>query len=185
MDRKLLNTELGRLTKEEYLSTQNDKLVLLLDNVRSAHNVGSAFRSADCFKVGRVVLCGISPVPPSALIHKTALGAESVVPFEYFKDSLEAARKLKDEGYVLVAVEQTCNSVSLENFEADFARQKYAFILGNEVDGVQQELVDLCDYSLEIPQFGTKHSLNVSVATGIVLWHTFGRYLAEHSKSEE
>ena len=185
MDSKLLNTELGRLTKEEYLSTQDDKLVLLLDNVRSAHNVGSAFRSADCFKVDQIVLCGISPVPPSALIHKTALGAESVVPFVHYKDSLEAARQLKDEGYVLVAVEQTCNSVSLEKFKADFAQHKYAFILGNEVDGVRQELVDLCDFSLEIPQFGTKHSLNVSVATGIVLWHTIGRYMAEKSGKEE
>lgn len=184
MDRKLLNTELNRLTREQYLSTHESGVVLLLDNIRSAHNVGSAFRSADCFKVDRVVLCGICPTPPSALIHKTALGAEDVVPFIYYNDSLEAARSLKEEGYVLVAIEQTCDSISLENFQADFTAEKYAFILGNEVDGVRQELVNLCDFALEIPQFGTKHSLNVSVATGIVLWHTIGRFLAKEKKKE-
>ena len=171
-DRKLLNTELGRLTPEEY-TARSSGVALVLDNVRSAHNVGSAFRSADCFKADRILLCGITPVPPSPLIRKTALGAEQVVPFEHYEDTLEAVRALKAAGFTLVAVEQTVASVSLDRFTPEDGR-RYAYVFGNEVDGVRQEVVDACGFSLEIPQFGTKHSLNVSVALGVVLWHCLG-----------
>ena len=159
-------------------------IVVVLDNVRSAHNVGSAFRSSDSFKADRIWLCGICAVPPSAEIRKSALGAEESVPWEYSKDTLAVVESLKKEGYVVVAVEQTVNSVSLEDFEPqcwDASSQtgkKYAFVFGNEVDGVSQEVVDASDFSLEIPQFGTKHSLNVSVSVGVVLWHfTFRKLL--------
>ena len=172
-DRKLLNTELGRLTPEAYTRTKSG-VVVVLDNVRSAHNVGSVFRSADCFKADAVWLCGITPVPPSPLIRKTALGAEEVVPFVHCDDTMEAIRQLKEEGYILVAVEQTLHSVSLETFVPEPGR-RYAYVFGNEVDGVRQDVVDACDFSLEIPQFGTKHSLNVSVAAGVVLWHCLGK----------
>lgn len=171
-DRKLLNTELDRLTPEEYTATRTGAAVVL-DNVRSAHNVGAVFRTADCFKADAVWLCGITPVPPSPLIRKTALGAEEVVPFFREADTLCALRRLKEEGFTLVAVEQTVFSVSLERFTPEPGR-RYAYVFGNEVDGVRQDVVDACDFSLEIPQFGTKHSLNVSVAAGVVLWHCLG-----------
>ena len=176
-DRKLLNTELERLTPEEYTATRTG-VVIVLDNVRSAHNVGSVFRTADCFKADAVWLCGITPVPPSPLIRKTALGAEEVVPFEQGEDTLETVRALKSAGFTLVAVEQTVSSVSLEKFSPQPGRP-YAYVFGNEVDGVRQEVVDACDFSLEIPQFGTKHSLNISVAAGIVLWHCLGSRYGE------
>ncbi|MBP5539278.1 MAG: RNA methyltransferase [Bacteroidales bacterium] len=172
-DRKLLNTELGRLTPEAYTRSKSG-VVVILDNVRSAHNVGSVFRSADCFKADALWLCGITPVPPSPLIRKTALGAEDVVPYVYVEDTLAAVRRLKDDGYTLVAVEQTLHSISLETFVPQSGR-RYAYVFGNEVDGVRQDVVDACDVSLEIPQFGTKHSLNVSVAAGVVLWHCSGK----------
>ena len=172
-DRKLLNTELGRLAPEAYTATKSG-VVVVLDNVRSAHNVGSVFRSADCFKADALWLCGITPVPPSPLIRKTALGAEEVVPFVHVEDTMEAVLRLKAEGFALVAVEQTVYSISLENFVPECGR-RYAYVFGNEVDGVRQDVVDACDFSLEIPQFGTKHSLNVSVAAGVVLWHCLGR----------
>ena len=183
-NRKLLNIELGRIAAEEYVLLPPTGLVVVLDNVRSAHNVGSAFRSSDSFKADRIWLCGICAVPPSAEIRKSALGAEESVPWEYSKDTLAVVESLKKEGYVVVAVEQTVNSVSLEDFEPqcwDASSQtgkKYAFVFGNEVDGVSQEVVDASDFSLEIPQFGTKHSLNVSVSVGVVLWHfTFRKLL--------
>ena len=172
-DRKLLNTELGRLAPEAYTATKSG-VVVVLDNVRSAHNVGSVFRSADCFKADALWLCGITPVPPSPLIRKTALGAEEVVPFVHMEDTMEAVLRLKAEGFALVAVEQTVYSISLENFVPECGH-RYAYVFGNEVDGVRQDVVDACDFSLEIPQFGTKHSLNVSVAAGVVLWHCLGR----------
>ena len=144
---------------------------MVLDNIRSAHNVGSAFRSADAFKVDKLYLCGICACPPSAEIHKSALGAEESVDWEHFDDTMSAIQKLKEEGYLIVSIEQTCNSISLENFHKETGK-KYAFIFGNEVDGVSQEVVDASDFVLEIPQFGTKHSLNVSVSMGIVLWQS-------------
>ena len=141
-----------------------------MDNIRSAHNIGSAFRSSDSFKIDKVYLCGICAQPPSAEIHKSALGAEFSVDWEYCKETLEAVRSLKEQGYTIVSVEQTVDSVKLDEFKRD-PQAKYAFIFGNEVAGVQQEVVDNSDFSLEIPQYGTKHSLNVSVSIGIILWH--------------
>ena len=168
--RKLLSIELNRITPEEYRSLPATGVTVVLDNVRSAHNVGSAFRSCDSFKVDKLWLCGICAVPPSAEIRKSALGAEDCVPWEYVKDTLDAVSRLREAGYTIVSVEQTVGSVSLESFSPD-PGGKYALVFGNEVDGVSQEVVDASDMTLEIPQFGSKHSLNVSVAVGVVLWH--------------
>ncbi len=168
-DRKLLNIELGRVTAEEYKALPASGLTVVLDNIRSAHNVGSAFRSSDSFKVDKVWLCGICAVPPSAEIHKSALGAEFSVEWEHSDDTLSVIRRLREEGYVIVSVEQTANSVKLDKFKPEDGK-KYALVFGNEVQGVDQAVVDESDFALEIPQYGTKHSLNVSVSIGIVLW---------------
>ena len=167
-DRKLLNSELGRISPERYKELPQSGIVLVLDNIRSAHNVGSAFRTCDAFKVDRLLLCA---VPPSAEIHKSALGAEDSVPWEHWDDTLDAVRQLREAGYVVVSVEQTEHSLSLEKFKPEPGR-KYALVFGNEVDGVRQDVVDASDFALEIPQYGTKHSLNVSVSVGVVLWQT-------------
>lgn len=169
-DRKLLNIELGRVTAEEYRKLPDSGIEIILDNIRSAHNVGSVFRSADSFKVDKVWLCGICATPPSAEIHKSALGAEFSVEWGYEKDTLSLVKRLKEEGYTVLSVEQTVNSIMLDKFKPETGR-KYALVFGNEVDGVQQEVVDASDGVLEIPQYGTKHSLNISVSAGIVLWH--------------
>lgn len=169
-DRKLLNIELGRVTAEEYRKLPDSGIEIILDNIRSAHNVGSVFRSADSFKADKVWLCGICATPPSAEIHKSALGAEFSVEWGYEKDTLSLVKRLKEEGYTILSVEQTVNSVMLDKFKPETGR-KYALVFGNEVDGVQQEVVDASDGALEIPQYGTKHSLNISVSAGIVLWH--------------
>lgn len=168
--RKLLNIELGRVSVDEYKELPESGLVLVLDNIRSAHNVGSAFRTADSFKVDRVCLCGICAQPPSAEIHKSALGAEDSVDWEHFDDTMDAVRRLKDEGYVIVSAEQAVSSVMLDEFKP-VAGEKYAVVFGNEVAGVRQDVVDESDIILEIPQYGTKHSLNVSVSVGVILWH--------------
>lgn len=169
-NRKLLNIELGRVSPQQYKNLPESGLVLVLDNIRSAHNVGSAFRSGDSFRADKVWLCGICACPPSAEIHKTALGAEDSLPWEWVEDTLEAVRRLKAEGYTVVAAEQTAESVMLNEFRPEPGR-KYALVFGNEVSGVRQDVVDECDFCLEIPQFGTKHSLNVSVSIGVMLWH--------------
>lgn len=169
-DRKLLNIELGRINAEQYRQLPPSGVVLVLDNIRSAHNVGSAFRTADAFKADKIFLCGICAVPPSAEIHKSALGAEDSVPWEHREDTLALVEALRADGYTIVSVEQTENSVSLNAFTPKKG-VKYALVFGNEVDGVQQSVVDASDFSLEIPQRGTKHSLNVSVSVGVVLWH--------------
>ena len=168
-DRKLLNIELGRMSVEEYRHSPKSGIVIVLDNIRSAHNVGSAFRSADSFKIDKVCLSGICAVPPSAEIHKSAIGAEFSVEWEHFDRTIDAIHGLREEGFTIVSVEQTVNSVSLDDFYPEKGR-KYAFVFGNEVSGVDQEVIDASDFSLEIPQYGTKHSLNVSVSVGIVLW---------------
>ena len=169
-DRKLLNIELGRISADEYRTSRPESgVVLVLDNIRSAHNVGSAFRTADAFGVDKVYLGGICPVPPSPELRKVALGAEEVVPFEQVQDVVALVNRLKADGYTVVAVEQTVNSVKLDTFRRE-PGTKYTLVFGNEVAGVQQEVVDACDFSLEIPQQGTKHSLNVSVSVGVVLW---------------
>lgn len=169
-DRKLLNSELHRISVQEYKTRPESGLVLVLDNVRSAYNVGSAFRTADSFGIDKVWLCGICAVPPSVEIHKTALGAEDSVEWEHADDTTALVERLKNDGYTVVSVEQTEHSVCLSDFRRDKGR-KYALIFGNEVDGVQQEVVDASEFALEIPQSGTKHSLNVSVSVGVVLWH--------------
>ena len=169
-NRKLLNIELGRVSAQQYKELPESGVVLVLDNIRSAHNVGSAFRTADSFKVDKVWLCGICAVPPSAEIHKSALGAEDSVAWEHVDDTMEAVRRLKEDGYRIVSVEQTAASVMLDAF-APAKGEKYALIFGNEVAGVDQKVVDASDFSLEIPQYGTKHSLNVSVSVGVILWH--------------
>lgn len=173
-DRKLLNVELSRVNIDEYKRLPSSGLTVVLDNIRSAHNVGSAFRTSDSFKVDRIFLCGICAVPPSAEIHKSALGAEDSVDWEYCASTAEAVSRLRDEGYVIVSVEQTEHSVKLDTFSPE-PGVKYALVFGNEVDGVQQEVVDASDFVLEIPQWGTKHSLNVSVSVGVVLWHLRSR----------
>lgn len=169
MFRKLLNSELGRLTVEEYKESTKSPIVLILDNIRSQHNVGSAFRTCDAFRVSKIYLCGICAVPPSAEIHKSALGAEFSVDWEYCEDTLEAVGKLREDGYEIVSVEQAEGSTMLGDFLPEKGK-RYAFVFGNEVKGVQQSVVNASDLCLEIPQFGTKHSLNVSVSIGVVLW---------------
>ena len=168
-DRKLLNIELGRAKPSEYASLPPSGAVLVLDNIRSAHNVGSAFRTADAFRADKVYLCGICACPPSPEIHKSALGAESSVPWEHADDTLSLVRRLHEEGYIIISVEQTEHAVPLQDLRLD-SDAPCAFVFGNEVDGVLQEVVDASDFALEIPQFGTKHSLNVSVSVGVVLW---------------
>jgi tRNA G18 (ribose-2'-O)-methylase SpoU len=168
--RKLLNIELSRVSVQEYKELPESGLVLVLDNIRSAHNVGSAFRTADSFKVDKVYLCGICAVPPSAEIHKSALGAEDSVEWEHVDDTMDAISRLKAEGYTIVSAEQAVSSVMLDKFRPA-SEKKYAIVFGNEVAGVRQDVVDASDIILEIPQYGTKHSLNVSVSVGVILWH--------------
>jgi rRNA methylases len=170
MPRKLLNSELGRLSVEQYRESEKAPVVLVLDNIRSQHNIGSAFRTADAFRVGKIFLCGICAVPPTPEIHKSALGAEFSVEWEHFDDTIQAVEQLKSEGYTIVSVEQAEDSIMLQDFTLN-PDEKYAFVFGNEVHGVAQEVVDLSKMCLEIPQYGTKHSLNVSVSVGVVLWH--------------
>ena len=168
-DRKLLNIELGRIKADQYRELPPSGVVLVLDNIRSAHNVGSAFRTGDAFKVDKVWLCGICATPPSAEIHKVALGAEQSVPWEHVDDTLALVQRLRAEGWTVVCAEQTEHAVQLQDFRREPGR-RYAVVFGNEVDGVRQDVVDAADLSVEIPQSGTKHSLNVSVSVGIVLW---------------
>lgn len=162
-------TELNRLSVEEFKNRHKIPLVVVLDNIRSLNNVGSVFRTSDAFLVQSIYLCGITATPPNAEIHKTALGAENSVDWIYIQDTKEAIGKLKNEGYTICAIEQAERSILLGNFEIDDTK-KYAIILGNEVKGVSQDVVNMCDYCIEIPQYGTKHSLNVSVAAGLVIW---------------
>ena len=172
MAQKLKITEMNRLTPEEFKSTKKLPLVVVLDNVRSLHNVGSVFRTGDAFLIESVYLCGITCTPPHAEIHKTALGAENTVEWEYFSETLDAVSKLKSQGYTVFSIEQAKGSILLPDIELD-KTQKYAVVLGNEVKGVQQKVVDACDGCIEIPQYGTKHSLNVSVTGGIIIWEFF------------
>ncbi len=168
--RKLKVTEMGRLSLAEYKASEKQPIVVVLDHVRSLYNVGSVFRSSDAFCIEGVVLCGITARPPHPEIHKTALGAEESVEWKYFEQTEDALTWLKQQGYTVLAIEQCEGSTMLQNFQREPGK-KYAVVLGNEVKGVQQQVVDLCDGCLEIPQYGTKHSLNVSVAAGIILWH--------------
>lgn len=167
--RKLTITELNRLTKEEFKQQEKIPLIVILDNVRSLHNVGSVFRTSDAFLVESIYLCGITSTPPHAEIHKTALGAEESVEWKYFEDSHQAVHFLKKNDFTVYSIEQAEGSIMLPDIMLE-KDKKYAVILGNEVKGVQQSVIDMCDGCIEIPQFGTKHSLNVSVTAGIVIW---------------
>lgn len=167
--RKLKNKELNRLNLEEFKSKKKVPIVIVLDNVRSAHNVGSVFRTSDAFLIEQVILCGICPVPPKNEIRKTALGATESVEWSYFKDSIDCIKDLKNKGYTIASVEQADNSVVLNDFSIHNS-QKIALVFGNEVNGVNDEIVQISDSVIEIPQYGTKHSLNISVSVGIVLW---------------
>ena len=168
--RKLRTIEMKRLTAEEYREAEKVPLVVVLDDVRSMHNVGSVLRTADAFRLEAVWMCGITGTPPHPEIHKTALGAEDSVDWRYFGTATEAVKRLKEEGVKVLAVEQAEGSTMLQDFKPETSR-RYAIVLGNEVKGVHQEVIDLCDGCLEIPQRGTKHSMNVSVAAGIVIYH--------------
>ena len=168
--RKLKITEMNRISVEQFHDAEKLPLVVVLDGVRSLYNVGSVFRTADAFRLAGVVLCGITATPPNVEIHKTALGAEDSVAWKHFDDTMEAVRWLRDEGYTLLAIEQCEGSTMLNDFHPD-PSLRYAVIFGNEVKGVQQSVVDACDGCIEIPQFGTKHSMNVSVTAGIIIWH--------------
>jgi 23S rRNA (guanosine2251-2'-O)-methyltransferase len=167
--RKLLNKELERKSVEQYKSSDKAPFVVVLDNVRSRSNVGSVFRTSDAFLVEKVFLCGITATPPDPEIRKTALGATESVPWKYFEETSDAIDSLKREGYLILGIEQVDQSFELQNFTPEKSR-KYALVFGHEINGVKQEIIDLCDYCIEIPQFGTKHSFNIAVSAGIVLW---------------
>lgn len=170
--RKLKITELNRISTEEFKKAEKLPLVVVLDNIRSLHNIGSVFRTSDAFRVECIYLCGITAVPPHPEMHKTALGAEFTVDWKYVDNAVEAVDNLKEDGYTVYSVEQAEGSIMLEDIKLD-PNRKYAVVLGNEVKGVQQEVIDHSDGCIEIPQYGTKHSLNVSVTAGIVIWDLF------------
>lgn len=180
--RKLTAEDLHRIDAEEFHNSSKLPVVVVLDNVRSLYNIGSVFRSSDAFRISKIILCGITATPDNSLveIHKTALGAEGTVEWEYCQDTLETVKKLKSENYTVVAIEQVEDSVKLDSFQIPEA--EYALVFGNEVKGVRQDVVDVCDFSLEIPQYGTKHSLNVSVSVGIVLWEFAKQLKSSFSK---
>jgi 23S rRNA (guanosine2251-2'-O)-methyltransferase len=166
--RKLKTTELGRMSVTEFKSAEKWPICLVLDNIRSMNNVGSMFRTSDAFLVKTMFLCGITACPPHRDITKTAIGAENSVNWEYHKNTLDVIQQLKNEGYFIYAIEQAIGSVSLKDIE--YPNQPIAFVMGNEIDGVQQEVIDSCHACLEIPQLGTKHSFNVAVTCGMILW---------------
>ena len=184
MHRKLKNNELGRLTQEEFKSAGKINVTVVLDNIRSQHNIGAAFRTSDSVLIEKIILCGCCATPPTAEIHKSALGAEFSVDWLYTKETTDAIASLKEAGYTIVSIEQAENSIKLQDIgeylnpdsssptgqQENSSGRKYALVFGNEVKGVQQEVVDMSDAVIEIPQFGTKHSLNISVSLGIVLW---------------
>lgn len=176
MSRKKTIWDLQRMSASEFKESEKLPLAVVLDNVRSLSNVGAILRTSDAFRIDRVLLCGVTGYPPSTEIHKTALGAEDSVDWAYYTTTAEAIAFLKDSGYILCALEQADDSVSLEEFPVEEGK-KYAIIAGNEVNGVDQSIVDASDAVIEIPQFGTKHSLNVSVSVGITIWHFVERML--------
>ena len=169
--RKLKNSELGRISVENFKNSKKSPIVVVLDNVRSALNVGSSFRTSDAFRIEKIYLCGITATPPNKEIRKSALGATESVKWEKVEDTESVIKKLKSEGYHICAIEQTENSTMLDNFIPP--EKPIAVVFGHEVNGVQQSVVDLCNQSIEIPQIGTKHSLNISVSVGIVIWDLY------------
>ena len=172
--RKLKMSELNRKTIEEFRKSDKSPFIIVLDNIRSLNNIGSVFRTADCLKAEAVYLCGITATPPHRDIHKTALGATESVKWTYFKNTLDAVKKLQLSGYKIISLEQAEGSTPLQNFFPEKGNS-YALIFGHEVKGVQQHIVDISDFCIEIPQFGTKHSFNISVSAGIVLWDLFSK----------
>lgn len=176
--RKLRTIEMQRLSVDEFHEARKLPLIVVLDDVRSLHNVGSVFRSADAFRVEAVYLCGITATPPHPEIHKTALGGEDSVAWRYFPTAIEAVESLHNDGFFVYSIEQVEGSTKLQNLQLDTDR-RYAVVLGNEVKGVHQEVVDMSDGCLEIPQFGTKHSLNVSVTAGMVIWEVAKKFLSK------
>ena len=173
--RKLTVEDLNRIDVDTFKQAPKVPLVMVLDNIRSVHNVGSVLRTADAMRIEAVYMCGITATPPSAEMHKTALGAEDSVKWRYYNDTLQAVSELKAAGYVVLAVEQVEGSLKLGAFKFDPSK-RYALVMGNEVKGVRQDVVDACDQALEIPQYGTKHSMNVSVTAGIVMWEAASAY---------
>ena len=163
---------MGRIDRDAFTKADKLPLAVVLDNVRSLHNVGSVFRTGDAFRVERIVLCGITATPPSAEIHKTALGAEDVVEWQYFESTMDAVVTLRERGYRIYSIEQCEGSIALQDFVAA-PGERYAVVFGNEVKGVQQAVVDASDGAIEIPQVGIKHSLNVSVSAGVLMWEMF------------
>jgi tRNA G18 (ribose-2'-O)-methylase SpoU len=172
--RKLKNSELNRIDIETFRKTEKIPLVVVLDNIRSCNNIGSVFRTSDALLVNSIYLCGYTATPPNKEIHKTALDADKSVDWKYFSETVDAVNELKNKGYKVYAIEQVDKSIMLPDFMPS-PNQKIALVLGNEVKGVQQKVIDICDGSIEIPQYGTKHSLNVSVTAGIVLWDIFNK----------
>ncbi|MEE0890126.1 MAG: RNA methyltransferase [Bacteroidales bacterium] len=172
MREKLSMQQLGRISVDEYKSSEKSPLIIIADNVRSMHNVGSIFRTSDAFLVEKIYLCGITPTPPHREIQKTALGATESVDWQYAENTLDVINQLKKEGWTILALEQTTNSVMLDELKVEKG-EKIAIVLGNEVEGVNQEVINLCHKAVEIPQFGTKHSFNVSVSCGIMLWQVY------------
>ena len=170
MNIKIKNEDLDRLSPDDFKTSGKAPIYIVLDNVRSAQNVGSVFRTMDAFRCAKLYICGISAVPPHREINKTALGSTQSVEWVYFEKTIDALEDLKANGVDIFAVEQTQNAIMLNDFKVDHHR-KTAFIFGNEVNGVEQEIVDKADGSIEIPQYGSKHSLNISVCAGIVIWH--------------
>jgi len=170
--RKLENSELDRKSIEDFKKSEKTPLILVLDDIRSLHNIGSVFRTADAFLIEKIILCGITATPPNKEIHKTALGATETVAWEHHESVLEVIENLKKENVLTLAIEQVESAIFLQNFKVE-KNQKYALIFGNEVYGVSQEAVAICDGCIEIPQLGTKHSLNISVSAGIVVWDLF------------
>lgn len=178
MYRKLKITELNRISVEAFKEADKLPLVVVLDNVRSLHNIGSVFRTSDAFRVECICLCGITAVPPHAEIHKTALGAEDTVDWKYYQNTVDAVDELKQNGYTVFSIEQAEGSTILDKWEMD-RKKKYAIVFGNEVKGVDQEVINHSDGCIEIPQYGTKHSLNVSVTAGIVIYECANRLMNE------
>lgn len=170
--KKLSLSELNRKSVDEFNECAKIPVCVVLDNIRSQHNIGAVYRTADAFLIEKIYLCGITATPPQNEIHKSALGAEDTVAWSYFADTALAMQMLRDEGYTIVAIEQAQGSIMLEQFEFD-TKKKYAIVFGNEVKGVSQSVMDICDCCIEIPQQGTKHSLNISVSAGIVMWEFF------------
>lgn len=179
--KKLSMEELNRISVEEYKQAEKVPLVVVLDNVRSQNNIGSVFRTGDAFRIERVCLCGICSTPPHREIHKTALGAEDSVDWSYYEETADCVKALKTDGYRVYAVEQVDDSMKLDDLPDGIFDGKTAIIFGNEVDGVQEELLTLCDGSIEIPQYGTKHSLNVSCTAAILMWEATKRMRAMQS----